>query len=117
MDFEAQQKEICRKYGVSPFVTSEFLKVGISKNALKGALPINGLRHLPEGGTSGWYIWAGEELSQADDFFLPMHIHHLHHQLPSVIKYLLLPPGWRFLMGHSDYEDVWMDANLLDVER
>jgi len=36
------------------------LKVGIARNVTSGLMPINGLRHPPEGDTTGWYIWAGE---------------------------------------------------------
>ena len=31
-------------------------------------VPLNALRHSPEGNTCGWYIWGGEELSEAPDF-------------------------------------------------
>jgi hypothetical protein len=30
------------------------------------------------------------------------------------MKYLALPPGWRFLIA-TNHEDVWFDAALLDV--
>ncbi|WP_432444553.1 immunity protein Imm33 domain-containing protein [Rhizobium leguminosarum] len=32
----------------------------ISDSALRGDLPLNGLRHPPEAGTNGWFIWGGE---------------------------------------------------------
>jgi hypothetical protein len=51
--------------------------VGISKNFLSGALPLNGLRYLQEGQSCGWFLWAGEELSEAPDFFEVCHAHHL----------------------------------------
>jgi hypothetical protein len=76
--------------------------------------PINGLRHPPEGDPTGWYLWRGEELSQASDFFSPLHAGHLETGLPEVIPYLALPPGWRFLIAPGE-EDVWYDESLLDV--
>lgn len=107
-----QQRELCRKYGV-PFVESpEGLKVGIAKNVKSGLEPINGLRHQPAGDTSGWYIWAGEELGADPDFFEPVHIEHLSEWCPKVLKYLGLPPGSRFLVA-GDREDVWSDPSLL----
>jgi hypothetical protein len=87
-------------------------KIGISDIALSGAHPINGLRHPPEAGTSGWYIWGGEEFSTAPHFFKPFHIHHLQERCPGVLPYLALPPGWRFLIGPG-HEDVWYDSSLL----
>ncbi|WP_423842024.1 immunity protein Imm33 domain-containing protein [Acanthopleuribacter pedis] len=38
------------------------LKVGISLHVKSEIQPLNGLRHQPEKGTSGWYIWAGVEI-------------------------------------------------------
>jgi hypothetical protein len=90
------------------------LKVGISSNVCAGILPLNGLRHSPTGDTTGWYIWAGEELSSAPDFFKPLHAAHLPEWCPAVQKYLGLPPGWRFLLAR-EYEDVWFDPTLLVI--
>ncbi|HEX7704982.1 MAG TPA: hypothetical protein VF701_00840 [Thermoanaerobaculia bacterium] len=88
-------------------------KVGIARQTL-GKLPLNGLRHPPEGSTCGWYIWAGEHLSQDADFFQPIHVSHLGDYCPETIPYLGLAPGWRFLLA-PNYEDVWFDASLLAV--
>lgn len=104
------QGEVCDRYGARPLPTPDDLKVGIARG---GEGPIHGLRHAPEGDTSGWYIWRGE-LSDADDFFSPLHAEHLVDELPEVVPFLALPPGWRFLLA-SDYEDVWYDQTLLDI--
>jgi hypothetical protein len=50
-------------------------------------LPLNGLRHAPEGDTCGWYIWAGEELSDDSAFFEPLHVEHLPAVCPEVLPY------------------------------
>ena len=57
----------------------------------------------------------GRRLSDAADFFVPLHVEHLDDWRPEVVAYLALPPGWRFLLvpGH---EDVWEDASLLDED-
>ena len=78
------------------------------------AWPLNGLRHPPERGTNGWYLWRGEALSQAEDFFQSLHTEHLADWSPDVLPYLALPPGWRFLLAPG-HEDVWYDASLMDV--
>jgi len=80
--------------------------------SLPGFVCQNGLRHEPEGDTSGWYIWAGEDLSEDPDFFVPLHVEHLAQWCPAAIPYLALPPGWRFLVAPG-YEDVWHDDSLL----
>ena len=108
---EAQAK-VCERYGIGPFRTPVTLKVGIASNVRDGVQPLNGLRCHPVGDTSGWYIWAGEEWSDDPDFFAPLHIHHLAEWCPAVIPYLLLPPGWRFLIA-AGQEDVWFDEQLL----
>jgi hypothetical protein len=84
----------------------------VSREVGTGALPINGLRHPPAGRSCGWYIWAGAELSSADDLFESRHLDHIGPVGRSILPYLDLPPGWRFLIA-PDYEDVWFDEELL----
>jgi hypothetical protein len=109
-----QQRATCRLYGVPWVEAAEHLKVGLARNVRSALQPMNGLRHAPEGDTSGWYIWAGEEFSKAADFFEPVHVLHLAEACPAILRFLGLPPGWRFLT-HGEYVDVWQDATLLEV--
>jgi len=106
------QHETCEKYGAEFCPARPSEKLGIADNVRGSVLPINGLRHPPVGDTSGWYVWAGEELSADTDFFKPLHIEHLEEWCPRVQKYLGLAPGWRFLIA-DEYEDVWFDPELL----
>ena len=89
-------------------------KVGIAENVKTGPMPINGLRHPPEQDTTGWYIWAGEDMSLDHDFFKPLHVDHVQDWSPLIQRFLALPPGWRFLTD-GEYEDVWFDPDLLQV--
>jgi hypothetical protein len=114
MTISAEQLTVCEKYGATPSDTSPRLKAGVAINVWGDLVPVNGLRHPPVGNTSGWFLWAGEELSAEPDFFRPIHIEHLSEIRPEVLKYLALPPGWRFLIA-GDYEDVWYDKSLLNV--
>ncbi|OOQ60039.1 immunity protein Imm33 domain-containing protein [Mucilaginibacter pedocola] len=110
-----QQKRICDKYGAEYCPAPLDLNLGIALRSFDGStVPINGLRHLPENGTAGWYIWAGE-YSSANDFFKPLHIQHLLEDKPYLLKYLGLAPGWRFLVDNDGYEDIWFDAELLKI--
>ena len=115
MDYHKEQKAICEKFNL-PFVGApSFLKMGITRNVKDGIQPVNGLRHPPEGDTSGWYVWAGEDFSEDPDFFVLIHIEHLPEWCPDIVKYLGLPPGSRFLMTADGYEDVWEDKSLLEI--
>jgi hypothetical protein len=107
-----QQSAVCARYGVEAVPAPDHLKMGISLNVRAGLLPVNGLRCRPEGDTTGWYIWAGEEWSDDPEFFVPLHVAHLEEWCPLAIPFLQLPPGWRFLVAPG-YEDVWQDPQLL----
>jgi hypothetical protein len=106
------QQATCCQWNAIYLPVDWSLKAGVSANVGTGVLPLNGLRLAPEGGTCGWYIWAGEELSQEHDFFKPLCVQHLRERCPELLKFLGLPPGWRFLKA-GDYEDVWCDEQLI----
>jgi hypothetical protein len=110
---EEAQRAVCLKFGAKFVPASGDAKTGIALST-KGKTPINGLRHPPTTETSGWYIWFGEEFSAAPDFFDPVHTHHLNEQFPEILKYLGLPPGYRFLLA-GEHVDVWYDTALLNT--
>ena len=112
MSIQHEQRTTCERFGLAFVESPDHLKVGIAANVREGTQPINGLRHLPKGDTTGWYIWAGDTLSNDPDFFRPLHAAHLAQWCPTVLKYLGLPPGSRFLIA-PDHEDVWFDESLL----
>ena len=107
------QKTPCDQHNIVYQPLDFHLELGISANFFDGTMPLNGLRLKPESDTCGWYLWAGEDLSQADNFFQAMHVYHLVEHQSSVLQYLALPPGWRFLTN-GIYEDIWFDATLLE---
>jgi len=108
-----RQKDICVRVNSSWRPVNPKHKIGISGNL--DNQPIHGLRHPPEKGTTGWYIWTGE-YSTADDFFKPIHAGHLLQSRPDLIKYLGLQPGYRFLIDNQGHEDIWEDNQLLNVD-
>ena len=103
--------EVCMRFSAEPLPCSGEEKLGIAVETI-GNLPINGLRHKPENGTCGWYIWCGESMSEDPDFFKPLHVSHVREYLPEIEQYLSLPPGFRFLVA-GDYEDVWYDPEIV----
>lgn len=112
MNWDISQRDMADRFDVEAIVVQPAGIVGISDGVRLGEWPLNGLRHPPERGESGWYIWSGEELSAAADFFKPLHAEHLAGFRSQAIPYLGLPPGWRFLIAPG-YEDVWFDEGLL----
>ena len=113
-DWSAQQLEVCRRFGLEPYPAPSHLKVGIARNVKGDTLPVQGIRHPPEGDTTGWYIFAGQEMSNDPDFFVPLHVAHLHEWCPGAMPYLLLPPGWAFVLAPG-YEDVYFNARLMST--
>ena len=108
-----RQKDICEKVKSDWRPVNPKHKIGVSDNL--DNQPVHGLRHPPEKGTTGWFIWTGE-YSAADDFFKPIHAGHLLQKRPDLIKYLGLPPGYRFLVDNKGHEDIWTDDQLLNVD-
>lgn len=108
------QQALCSRFGAQFCVSPEMHKMGIAWNVRSTLIPINGMRHPPTKDVTGWYIWAGEHLSEADDFFVPLHVSHLDEWRVGLTKYLGLAPGWRFLIAPG-HEDVWFDEKLLHV--
>lgn len=104
------QSFVCAKVGSEFVPPNPDSKVGIALSTLS-LIPLNAVRHDPEGETCGWYIWGGEVLSEDPDFFQPLHVHHLVERCPDVVPYLALAPGWRFLLAPG-YEDVWFDPRV-----
>ncbi|WP_345817714.1 hypothetical protein AAGS40_30425 (plasmid) [Paraburkholderia sp. PREW-6R] len=109
------QRDVCMRFGADFFGCDLSLKVGVARNVQDGLRPLNGLRLQPGNDVCGWYLWAGDEFSHAEDFFVPLHGIHLKEWAPLVIPYLGLPPGWRFLITEQ-YEDAWEDPQLLESE-
>jgi hypothetical protein len=95
---EVEQITTCENYGAHFTPAPLNSKLGFALETTN-KFPINGLRHPPQGDTNGWYIWGGKELSRDPNFFSPLHMQHLLKRMPEVIKYLGLPPGYRFLIA------------------
>lgn len=79
-------------------------------------MPVRGDRLAPKNGTNGWYIWCGEQWSDDPNFYSSLHVEHLKEMLPLVLLYLDLPPGYRFIIDSTGYEDVWFDETLLQTD-
>lgn len=111
--FAELQQEFSQQFGCECVPADPDSKVGFALDT-QDRLPLNGLRHPPDGDTTGWYLWGGEEIPSNDDAFSPLHAKHLIEYNPEVLKFLGLPPGYRFLIA-GDYFDVWFDPSLLNI--
>lgn len=112
---ERKRQSVCERVNALRSPPAAGSKVGVALRTL-GRTPVHGLRHPPTDATSGWYLWCGGEIADDPDFFVPLHVEHLAAYLPSVVEYLDLPPGYRFLVDGAEYEDVWFDAALLSPQ-
>lgn len=112
-ELEEQQERLCADFKCECVPVNPSSKLGFALDT-KDRVPMNGLRHPPQGDTNGWYVWGGEDFPIADDAFTPIHVIHLFDYRPEVIKFLGLPPGYRFLVA-GDYVEVWFDSSLLTV--
>ncbi len=93
-----KRMELCTKYGAEFLDADPGLTVGIAFNVREGLLPVNGLRLMPEGTATGWFIWAGEVASDEDDFYKPLHASHIDEWSPLISKYLGLAQVGDFLL-------------------
>jgi hypothetical protein len=82
-----EQRGVCLKFGAACLRSDDRLKIGISRTFDPAQFPINGLRHPPQGDTTGWYFWSGEESSIDAEFFVPLHAFHLSDRCPEIVKY------------------------------
>ena len=105
------QHEVCARYGAKCEPVAPRSKVGVALQT-RGQQPLNALRHPPEDGTCGWYLWWGDTLNEDPDFFQPLHAEHLPECCPALVPYLSLPPGWRIQVA-PNHEDVWFDEDLI----
>jgi hypothetical protein len=78
------QQETYKRFSVTPIAAPQDMKLS-KRLSMAG---IRGLRHAPAGDTTGWFIWAGEELSDDPDFFVPVHVSHISDWCPNVLSTL-----------------------------
>lgn len=108
---EKQQRRLCAEHGAAFDPPPPGSRLGIALQTL-GAVPLHGMRIPPHDGVCGWYVWAGEgELPEEPHFFKPLCVEHLPRRCPLAVRFLALPPGWRFLTD-GGYTDVWFDECL-----
>jgi len=110
---EGVQKAFCLQQAAQYVATPGDTRTGFARST-KGRVPRNGLRYLPKGENSGWYICCGQDFSSVPNFFDSLHTRYLYDEYPDLVKLLGLPPGHRFILA-SNYLDVWYDSSLLIV--
>lgn len=109
-----KEDTVCERIGTKPERPNSGSIIGLAIDSL-GDEVIHGMRYPAMKNTNGWYIWSGD-FKESEDFFSPVCIEHLSKYIEiDFTEYLDLPPGYRFLIGDSNYEDVWFDENLLNI--
>ncbi|MEI9911886.1 MAG: hypothetical protein WDO71_20940 [Bacteroidota bacterium] len=113
---QQEQESLCNKLKVTWSPVEIDSLIAINDSIFSSTQPINGLRHPIHGTIEGWYLWSGGEIPQYDnDFFKPHHAGHLITMRPIILKYLGLPPGWRFQIDDNGHEDIWFDPSILEI--
>ena len=85
-----EQAAVCGRFGLEPVAADPAAKVGISRSVREGLVPLDGLRHPLEEGTTGLFLWAGEDLSDDPDCFGPLRVAHLADWCLKVLPHLAL---------------------------
>lgn len=112
MTSSSEQQDLCRRHKAQFTPPVAGATLGAALPLALGA-PVHGQRFPPEPETSGWYLWTGGG-DLADGEFRDVPIEHAAAIDPRVVKFLALPPGWRFVLT-ADREDVWFDPSLFAV--
>ena len=113
---EELQRRICEAYGAEFTPPSPGSKLGIALQTMDRT-PINAVRHQPRGTTCGWYIFAGDEWSDATDFYQPLCVEHMDEYCKIAQPLLALPPGWWFHTdGKGNYGASFDEILLKDPE-
>jgi hypothetical protein len=105
-----EQRQVCDAHGAPCEPPDPSSRVGIALHTLH-LTPLHGLRTPPHVDMCGWYLWGGE-WSDEPDFFQPLCVRHLPERCPLAVRFLGLPPGWRFLTD-GEVSDVWLDRALI----
>ena len=103
---------MCEKYRTHPQLFLRHDRLGISLDTMN-LVPINGLRISAMSGSSGWFIYGGDEASDDPGFYQPLCVTHIRKYCEIAVPYLCLPAGWRFQIDANGYEDVWFDERLM----
>ena len=106
------QTDVCHRYHVEPQLFLRHDRLGIAL-ATMTLTPINGLRVPAMSGSSGWFIYGGDQASDDVNFYQPICLTHIKKHCEIAIPFLCLPAGWRFQIAYDGYEDVWYDPLLL----
>lgn len=116
-DIVQEQKDDCKRLDLPWISVDKGLMIAINNLLLTDTQPINGLRHHRQKNIDGWYLWSGEEIPQdMHNFLNSIHPIHLVEKRPLVLRYLGLPYGYRFQIDDKDYEDIWFDQSILEIE-
>lgn len=107
-----QQQQLCQRHQINYRECALDEVVALATHTL-GQAPVYGMRYQPEqAGAVSWYFYCGE-YSDADDFFQPIHAHHLLEVLPQVMPYLGLDYAHYFIIDDQAYEEVGL---LMDAD-
>lgn len=101
-----EQVTLCKEHNVIPVFPLIGQKVPMSKDIYVGS-EVNGVRYNDEGHMTGWYLTSNSYNGDISTLSVD-HLYHLIKTRPEIVKFLALPPGYRFFHDSLGAE-VWKD--------
>jgi hypothetical protein len=84
----ASQLAVCEKYRTGPQLLLRHDRLGISIDTINNLVPVNGLRIPAMSGSSGWFIYGGDEAIDDPGFYQPLCVIHVGKYCEIAIPYL-----------------------------
>ena len=110
---EELQRRVCDAYGAAFTPPSPGSKVGIALQTMNRS-PIRAVRVPPTETTCGWFLFAGDEWSDDEDFYQTLCVEHVPDHCEIALPFLALPPGWQFHTDGSEEYGASFDPTLLE---
>lgn len=97
-----QQSEICWEQNLIPLFPNFNQSVVISDDVYEGK-DIEGIRYDSPQDETGWYLITDDYNGDIKSLKM-VHFYHIAFARPDIMKYLAIPPGYRFLMGNGNIQ-------------
>lgn len=107
--YRRDQQRVCKAQGAAFDPPLPLSGIACSDGVLEGRLPVGGARYRYSGKMSGWFLSTNLD----DGTSKTAKVHHAYHVTaarPDLVKYLALPPGYRFDLGAGGR--IWFDPAL-----
>lgn len=105
----ADQQLECKAHQVAPLFPNFGQYLMISDGVYEG-LPVNGVRYMSPSHMTGWWLTT-DEYNDDVKSLKNVHFFHVAFTRPDILKYLALPPGFRFYISQGE-SGAWFDEQV-----